>query len=867
MKTLFCKNTILLISLVFCFGALSAQDAAISEKKLPTFNIFNNSDYTITGVAIGDFELKFTMKNKGKSKPEYVFSVNNFNIQTFKNGFRKGVNDQGMDSSDTTIRKEAATLFYYYIAGVNAINQNLDFNVPVAGVLTVVDTSTRVMISQKISRETKNKVKMLKKGLENRKEIGKPKWKYTGTNNIGYANTDEDQVWFKNKKIAKEIFTNYVLEEEDKKEKLVLSKLNKEYDSIVTKYEEEIASLNYYTGNFSVNDSLLKVKVKYIKKCEKNLNIEQNIQNDYLSERPKLEQLLIDFDLSKVNDFISKYNSDSIQLKFYITKIKFQINAKATTSLKKDAALLAKTKKQIETSKEIAKELNNRDSLTNLSQIDSINELINNNDILLMALIKQADSLQLRIDLLQLLIINKDIISETEAKISFYIAKIEIAMVSLDKLKFDVKKNRKNVRNSTEKVNKENQALYKAAYKYYTGLLKLRQPYFKITETEIELKGGYMENVRVKGEISVAKLKGGPNNVKPVELIFENLMPVGFSREIDYEHLSKVELRALHPVSRMEYRLKLGDIMSYDLKHAVNRRDYSPKNQMITFSDNKTEKTLKKQDSYKLFEIKVYSDFVGMNETAPNGLIQSELEKEIPILTRRYPAIKAWRSNCGYLEQVVPKLVLSKLEDKNKYLPIRYHDLMNGSEYTPEKYVSTLELYQYESFSTGIDVNILVFDIINAKSTIRLDGGFRYGTTPVVDSTRIYDGNNIHFTNEFQHHNITTFRFFPRISLSIYPEERFSIKMSFTHSWYYARTNLFTQVGNITEFELDNDKEQSYTHQFNTVELKASINMQNTSSGKLFFRYRFNWQQNYWNTGFSQIQVGYAFYLMGKYKQ
>jgi hypothetical protein len=89
--------------------------------------------------------------------------------------------------------------------------------------------------------------------------------------------------------------------------------------------------------------------------------------------------------------------------------------------------------------------------------------------------------------------------------------------------------------------------------------------------------------------------------------------------------------------------------------------------------------------------------------------------------------------------------------------------------------------------------------------------------------------------------------------------------LSFAHNWYWARTNSFMQVGNTEKFQNSGEKQQK-SNQFNTGELSANFNVNenNINSGKLFFRYRFNWQQGYWNTGFSQIQFGYSFYLIRK---
>jgi hypothetical protein len=443
--------------------------------------------------------------------------------------------------------------------------------------------------------------------------------------------------------------------------------------------------------------------------------------------------------------------------------------------------------------------------------------------------------------------------------------------LNLSKLKNE---NSITITNAQEKQN----ILDSLVKEYNKKLEELVKPNFKIEMAEIEFNNGFIENIRVKGKIIPIYLleNNDPNKDKILSptLYFENLYPIGFSRESDYDYIYKTFLFANSNIKTVfnrnesvNYKLRLSDAITYDYKHEVNRRDYSPKNEIIKYDTTSIEnpKVLHKLETAKLFELKVYSDFMGFNETSPNGLIQSELEKEIPILTRRYPSIYVWRSNWGFLSYVVPNLVISKIEDQNKHLPISYYPLTVGNTSIPIKYASTLDLFKYESFNTGIDINFFTYDILNAKSAIHINGGLKYGNTPIIDSTRSFSNEIVTKTGFATTDNINTFRVYPKVAIIIQPEERYSMTLSFTHNWYWARTNSFMQVGNTEKFQNSGEQQQK-SNQFNTGELSANFNVNenNNNSGKLFFRYRFNWQQGYWNTGFSQIQFGYSFYLIRK---
>jgi len=891
MKTIIKRCILVLLGLLSIVYSSMSQDSG--DKLLPPINIFNNSDYTIKGVAKGDFEIKFIMQKKNDSQA-YEFVVYNLDLQTFINGFRKGLEEKTMDTVDKRVDQEASSIFYHFITGLRAVDINNESLKPKAGFLRI-DSIATATIKIKKDKQLKFIVKQLMKSLKEGEVVNcesayccgdgdndtKPKWsmlldtneKHTRRKYIYSPVYNGSEVYRLTRKETNSKLESLIVQCMDNIEQIKLDDIKKRYSTnevslrknsdTLEKYADSIKSRNLKISDFKIE----------IEKYNKYYSSEWDKQFDYLSKNSWLENLL-DGNMVEINNLLPNDTFRQKRCKFdYGTFL--QENIDMLTDYKNDTTSLNEDIRTIDAKLKVC-----NDSLVlwygQKGKKDNLNKANKKKKSLKLDRYwkeEQITNNENKIDELSWLKKNKDLISNIEANLKYYKWKIE----TIEKDRYDFEKAHKNYDNKkldyqkiVTELNVIRDSLIQA---YYERQLNLKKVQIEIGETQIELKGGYIENIKVKARFKIETLDGNNNSLQPYELTFENIMPIGFSREADYDVLKrkKTTLVALLPDGSNSYEVNVGDIIKYDYVHAVNRRDYSPENDLLNFDGNDNQnssKVLYKDEAYKLFEIKVYSDFVGLNETAPNGLIQTEFEKDIPILTRRYGAIKAWRSNWGYLEQIVPKLVLSKLEEKNKYLPIRYHDSFNGIEYTPQKYVSTLELYQHESFSTGLDINLIVFDIINAKSTLKLDFGFRYGTTPVVDSSRTVNTENlVEKTNEFMKHNITTYRFFPRISLEIFPEERFNLKMSFTHNWYYAKTNLFEQVGNIDEYEMDPAKTQLFTHQFNIVELKAAINMQNTSKGKLFFRYTYNWQQNYWNTGFNQAQVGYSFYLMGRYKK
>ncbi|HVD99493.1 MAG TPA: hypothetical protein VNB90_14895 [Cytophagaceae bacterium] len=384
---------------------------------------------------------------------------------------------------------------------------------------------------------------------------------------------------------------------------------------------------------------------------------------------------------------------------------------------------------------------------------------------------------------------------------------------------------------------------------------------FKITELEIEFNDGFIENIVVIGTLT--------DTVKSKFLKFNNQYPIGFSRKWDYwKYKDSYLLYAKGPDGEV-YTMDVRNVISdYIEKLEVDRRDYSPQDTVMNFKfSNNVEKsmTLTKENTYKLFEAKVYSDFVGLNDNNPNGLVQTEISRKVNLITYRFIWFERRNLNMkvsfgGYIK---PEIVLSKIEKNNKNLLLDYKDRVIDNQYTPLKYTSTLKLRQYENFNAGFDFNLTTWDIPSFKSLFYIDAGFRYGRTSITDSVRRYQNNQIVHTEVANNFGVNTVRFYPKVTWEIKSDERYCFNFSYSHVWYYLRDNSFTQVANLESYNTNSEKGTT-SKQYNQVALLATFNPNRSapSKGKLFFRYQLYWQQGYWNTTFEQAQVGYSFFLL-----
>lgn len=437
--------------------------------------------------------------------------------------------------------------------------------------------------------------------------------------------------------------------------------------------------------------------------------------------------------------------------------------------------------------------------------------------------------------------------------------------VDREQSKKDIEQRAENLQEEFEDIEKDylsNKSRLKKAYNYqifYT---------LKINNIDIEFNEGFLENIIVTGKMH-PQIKRPYNDAYETDstalVKFYSFYPIGFSRGKDYDFRKYMLYEG--SIGDVKRELPLQNVLTnYVQKLKVDRRDYSPANQSLEIdpSAEKKEKViLRKEPTRRLFEAKVFSDFVGLDESEPNGLIQTEIDKRINLATKKRRIFKI--VNIGLLSYLKPFVVISKLESTNKNLPLRYRDVFTNNQYTPVKHASTLDLKRYENFSTGFDLNLTSFDFFLLKSSFMVDFGIAYGRTAIVDSLRSSSIEGIVQKTGFEEeYGVNTFQMSPKFTWLVKADERYRYEVSYQYNIYHLRDNRFRQVANNESFEGNGDAGGKQKHQFSRVEMLATLNTNPKSSGRLFFRYRFYWQQGFWKTGFHQAQVGYSFYLLGR---
>lgn len=401
---------------------------------------------------------------------------------------------------------------------------------------------------------------------------------------------------------------------------------------------------------------------------------------------------------------------------------------------------------------------------------------------------------------------------------------------------------------------------------------KKYQQSFVIDSVQVEFYEGFIENIWVVGRLELSS---------NISLKFENRAPIRFSSKKAYDRNNSVFLAAT--TVDAYWVLYMGDLIEYIQNHANGTKDYSPANGTVTWDDFKRPKSLYKKATSKLFEAHVYTDFVGFDENAPNGLVQTEISKRFNLWTKRFGSFlkknavycrcrgPVYGANWGFMNFVKPSFVFSKYEQKRRNIEMSAQNLVINGQLRSTKFASTQRMLQHEMFSVGATVNLVTFDVPLSKSIFYLNTGFGYGRTEVTDSIYAYVDNKIQATG-VNFYGINTIKVFGEIAYKITPEKRYGVESSIRFMWMRGFTNQpdpflqLNQASQVTTLDqLDNDKIRSFLglNQWMVhFEVSGFFRPDQSSDNKLFLRYRLTGQLSDLNYNFHQLQVGYSFYLL-----
>jgi hypothetical protein len=378
---------------------------------------------------------------------------------------------------------------------------------------------------------------------------------------------------------------------------------------------------------------------------------------------------------------------------------------------------------------------------------------------------------------------------------------------------------------------------------------------FAIKNISIQFERGHIEKIQVWVE----------NKFRETD-IYENIYAIGFTSIKNFRDFQRVCLFIRKNGKGYNNYIYLSDVIAnYDNLLQLYTRDYSPADIAINdidISQKIPAITLEKEKNIRLFDSRIYSDLAGFSEDAPNGLVQVEMSRRFNINTTRYQ-LGTRREDVSFLTYFNFTGTLSKIENKDRILPLRNAGIVENNTIVSPSYATNLDLRRYENSSIQLDLNLFLWDAPDNKITAYVESGFHYGHLRVADSTRKVENGVITDRAVAPAFGTNTFTFYPRFALELFSERR----VGFSTSYQYNTTilfsnNLFKQVASSSKSDLSllaNDKGARGSHM---LELGARVETSRDGNGIIFGRARFFWQNGDANSFFPQVQVGYAYNIL-----
>ncbi|MBS7788287.1 hypothetical protein KIH23_13345 [Flavobacterium sp. CYK-55] len=442
-----------------------------------------------------------------------------------------------------------------------------------------------------------------------------------------------------------------------------------------------------------------------------------------------------------------------------------------------------------------------------------------------------------------------------------------------------------------------------------------------VNDVKCVVEQGFIQDINVVGKAS--KLKLNWNKFNKSKLSFTNIYGIGFTSKKNYVDLSRNKLflninfgnskpnsLAYHVQNSKSVKvhnyylyITLGEVIKFERNPNLSTNDFSPADIAASWKGGEVV-TLYKESTFKLFEGRVFTDLAGFNSDNPNGLIQVEVEKKLNFNTIRRTLLGCpfFKSGIGYFEYIKPYGGYSKFETSNKYLTPNidgYKDVLVSTTHTnidnttssdtyiykkeiTGKSTTPVDLLKHQIWRLGLDINCLTIDMPLLKSQLFIDGGVSYCSSAVQDSLKAFvndrytnisnstdppktiadlnEANNLK-TISGNTYNINYWQFYPKFTWRYASESRFGVDLSYSPKYFYLTSDELDIIGIKKQSDGTKTPREDISKWMSEFEFLGFWRID--TNGKLFIRWRLNFEAGYSSNYYNQIQVGYAFNLLG----
>ena len=355
----------------------------------------------------------------------------------------------------------------------------------------------------------------------------------------------------------------------------------------------------------------------------------------------------------------------------------------------------------------------------------------------------------------------------------------------------------------------------------------LKTAEMKITSCQIVFEDGFIRHILVKGKIG------------DEEITFSNGYAIGITTRTNIQNFQNICLFNENSINDIRYIL-LKDVIEYARVPQLKTNDFSPSNVVVSLFP-KQPIALNKSSNQKLFHLNIFSDFAGIKEDNPNGLVQFELDKRINIITKRR---RFFRRNFGYgvFTYLTPFAQLSKIEENNRYLPLSKGSIGSADSVY---FSNSLQIDRHNRFYVGASLNLLNIEMSALK--VHFNYMFAFGLSQLRDS--VVSNIEINRINQ----PINTLVHGGEINFIFNPEMRWSFSVNNRFTWH---NNLNDQI---QYFSLSGNE----LSKMNNVLMRHELLFAWLTNGEnyIFGRYRLNYELKNWMNNYSEFQIGYSMYL------
>lgn len=299
-------------------------------------------------------------------------------------------------------------------------------------------------------------------------------------------------------------------------------------------------------------------------------------------------------------------------------------------------------------------------------------------------------------------------------------------------------------------------------YKKSTAALKLNRTEFKleIDSVDIAFENGIIKDIVVRTRGQKVVKKNGKKG-KDTHFNFSNWGYIPVRSGLDVEALSSKDKNYLTSLFSNDSVLviDLADVIYYNRKITFSSGTYITKDTALTITKAKQIVQLKKPTMSDNFDIRIFTDALGYNKNAPNGIVQGEAQLNFCLnqWRNRYTLFKIWKKDYAvknvpigryqflFLNRISPYFKISKIEKSNSQLPID----------TSSKKGNLMDVFKYGHLDVGTELNLVTLRTDSKLFTLNMAfGAFR---TKIGNDS--IDSKNLTISTIYSNPNID-FKFF-----------------------------------------------------------------------------------------------------------